>query len=495
MNAASLKGTALKGSALNAATSNPDVTAAPADGTPFPLSHLQRRLWLLHTLDPTGALQSTARCFQIDGRPDLDALQRALDDLVERHEPLRTVFPLSATGEPVQLVLPAATLPLTPLDAEDGGEPLIPAREFAEQPFAADRGPLARAGLLRTGPDRLLLVVAVHLLVADGWSWNVLLRELGACYAAALAGTDPQLPGLPLQYADWAHWQHGQLTGARRHELRRWWQRELDGAAPGLGPPAAGTDADTAATATGATTHATDVTITTDTNAGATVARPGRAVTRSLDARTEEALRALARREGVSLFAVLAAAFGATTGRRIRREKLVIGTPVAHRDLPETEHLLGFLVGTLPLRVDLTGDPPFTELAHRLATTAGRAFAHKDLPWEELPWQQPPGGRRTLPTLAHHPAGSTGSLALPGCRVSELDLPSDASRFDLTLRISEHPGPRRSSVRVEHDTRVVPPVEADDLLTGYLALLDAVARRPTARLSELLTQRPRPSTN
>ncbi|MFC9327361.1 condensation domain-containing protein [Kitasatospora sp. NPDC057015] len=444
---------------------NTAAAAAPDDdGTPFPLSHLQRRLWLLHTLDPTGALQSTARCFQLDGRLDTGALQQALDRLVERHEPLRTVFPLSATGEPVQLVLPAAALRLTPVACPSNGEPLLCAREFAEQPFAAERGPLARIGLLRTGPDQLLLVIAVHLLVADGWSWNVLLRELTACYAAALTGSDPHLPDLPLQYADWAHWQHGRLTEARRGELRRWWQLELGGAAPGLDPPADDDDAP--------------------------AARPGRIVTHPLDIRTEEALRALARREGVSLFTVLAAAFGAMVGRRTRREELVIGTPVAHRDLPETEHLLGFLVGTLPLRVDLTGDPPFTELARQLATAARRAFAHKDLPWEELPWQQPVAGRQSLPTLAHHPAGSTGSLTLPGCRVSELDLPSDASRFDLTLRISEHPRPRPSSVRVEHDTRVVTPVEADDLITGYLALLDSVARRPTAPLSELLPQRP-----
>ncbi|WTH27888.1 condensation domain-containing protein [Kitasatospora purpeofusca] len=226
-----------------------------------------------------------------------------------------------------------------------------------------------------------------------------------------------------------------------------------------------------------------------------TAARSGRTVTRSLEAGTEAALRDLARREGVSLFAVLAAAFGATTGRRIGREELLIGTPVAHRDLPESEHLLGFLVGTLPLRVDLTGDPPFTELAHRLAAAARRSFAHKDLPWEELPWWQPPVGGQSLPTLAHHPAGSTGSLTLRECRVSELDLPSDASRFDLTLRISEHP--RQSRVRVEHDTRVVTPVEADDLVTGYLALLDSVALHPTSVLSDLLppcAPTPRPPT-
>ena len=172
-------------------------TAARPDGTPFPLSHLQRRLWLLHTLDPTGALQSTARCFRIDGRLDTGALQQALDRLVERHEPLRTVFPLSEAGEPVQLVLPAGALPLASLVCHDRAEPLASAREFAEQPFTGERGPLARIGMLRTGPDQLLLVIAVHLLVADGWSWNVLLRELAACYAAALTGTEPQLPDLP----------------------------------------------------------------------------------------------------------------------------------------------------------------------------------------------------------------------------------------------------------------------------------------------------------
>ncbi|MFJ9948169.1 condensation domain-containing protein [Kitasatospora sp. NPDC091207] len=435
-------------------------TPAREDGTRFPLSHLQRRLLLLHTLDPTGALQSTARCFQVNGRLDTGALQQALDHLVRRHEPLRTVFPLSATGEPVQLVLPGAALPLARLTCREHRQPLIRAREFAEQPFSGEDGPLARAGLLRTGPDQHLLVLAVHLLVADGWSWNVLLRDLAACYAAALTGTDPQLPDLPLQYADWAHWQHGRLTGERRRELRHWWHRELDGAAPGLDPPVTGT----------------------------TAARSGRTVTRSLDVGTETALRALARREGVSLFAVLAAAFGVLTGRRIGREELLIGTPVAHRDLPETEHLLGFLVGTLPLRVDLTGDPPFTELAHRLAAAARASFAHKDLPWEELPWWRPLVGGQTLPTLAHHPVDSTGSLTLQGCRVSELDLPSDSSRFDLTLRISEHP--RRSRVRVEHDTRVVTPVEADDLVTGYLALLDTVALHPTGVLSELLPQFP-----
>ena len=220
--------------------------------------------------------------------------------------------------------------------------------------------------------------------MADGWSWNVLLRELAACYAAALTGTDPQLPELPLQYADWAHWQHGRLK-ARRRELRRWWDLELDGAAPGLGPPADDTKA----------------------------AKPGRTVTRSCDTGTEEALRALARREGVSLFAVLAAAFGAVIGRP-EPPRGTGDRPAGRPPRPPGDRgLLGFLGRAPSPRVDLTGDPPFTELAHRMATPARRAFAHKDLPWEELPGQVTAG---TDPAHPRSPSGRQHARSPCRCR-------------------------------------------------------------------------------
>ncbi|MFJ3921567.1 condensation domain-containing protein [Streptomyces sp. NPDC090022] len=449
-------------------------STAPASprGTPFPLSAAQRRLLRLHRLDRTGHAQSTARCFVVDGAIDPVALRHAAALLTARHEPLRTVFrpDASATGTgtgTVQLVLPAGELPVTLLPRPGtgsvlGAEPRSAARRFAERPFDTERGPLARIALIPLRPGRSLLVVCAHLLAADGWSWEVMLRELGVLYSAALSGTDPDLPELPLQYADWAHWQNQRAAGPRGDALRRWWSAELAGTAV----PDAARPAGTPERPTG-----------------------GRQIAGPMPPATAGGLNALARSEGVTPFTVLAASLGALIGRIRACDDLLLCTPVAHREQAGVENVLGFLTDHLPLRVVLDGDPPFTALLHRVAATVRRAYAHRDLPYENstacLRRPGAPEGPRVPPVLAHHPRGSTGSLVLAGCRVREEALPSDTARFDLTVRVSELA--EGTLVRLEHDTAALAPAAADELLAGYLALLDAVAESPTARLSHLLT--------
>ncbi|CAM3073815.1 hypothetical protein G4177_06840 [Corallococcus sp. ZKHCc1 1396] len=422
--------------------------------TAFPMSFAQQRLCFLHRMDPTGAAHATVRCHRVTGPLDPRALREALDVLVARHEPLRTAFPLgtrqqvSAEGR--------GHVHVHVLEVATEAEALRHAHEEAARPFELEHGPLLRLTVMRLEPRTHFLVFAVHLLVADGASLQVFTEELAIAYRAALLGQPTGLPELPVQYVDWAAWQREQLTAERREALSRRWREQLSGVPLFLDlvPPRP-------------------------------VLGRGRRMHRVLPAAVAHGVRALASTERQTVFTVLAAACGLVLGHRAGREQVLLGLAVANRDLPEVERVLGFFVNTVVLQVDLRGDPDFRELLTRVAAATVAAYAHKDLPFEQLvadlaPPRDPTRSPVVQVNFAYHPAGTAGALSLHGCEVTEflLDLPS--AKFELTLRVEERSdGPY--TVWAEFDESLFNPAFIDGLLAAYEDVLRTAT--PHARTS------------
>src|SRR6185312_2460818 len=264
------------------------------------------------------------------------ALQSALDEIVRRHEALRTVYRESAGGEPVQVVQPfagVAPLPVLDLsalsDARAAAEPLE--RELADQPFDLARGPLLRCRLLRLGAEEHRLVVSMHHIASDGWSLEVLAREISELYQAVAQGLPSPLPALPVQYADFALWQRRTLSGEVLEAQLAWWRQRLAGLPPALELPA-------------------------DRPRPARPSFRGNRRHSRLAPQTGAGLAALSRRQGSSLFMTLMAAFATLLSRYTGEEDLALGTPGAGRGNAETQGLIGFFVNTLVLRTSLAGD-------------------------------------------------------------------------------------------------------------------------------------------
>ncbi|HEU0299248.1 MAG TPA: amino acid adenylation domain-containing protein, partial [Longimicrobium sp.] len=340
----------------------PDIV--PVDRTgPLPLSFAQERMWFLDRLLPGTAVYSIPSVLRLRGPLRPEALRRALEALVHRHEALRTVFP-ARDGRPVQVVIPPAPfdLPLSDLSILPRDLALAEAErmvaEHARQPFDLAAGPLFRVALLRVADEEWRLLVNLHHVIADGWSLDIVFRELAELYAAGAEGRAPELPPAGVQYPDFAAWQRRWLEGEQLERQLRWWRERLAGA-PVLELPA-------------------------DRPRPATAHFTGRSVDFRLEAETVRGIEALARAEGATPFQVVLGAFQVLLARWSGQEDVVVGSPIAGRGRPETEGMVGLFVNTLALRTELSGDPAFREVVRRVREAALGAFAHQDVPFERL---------------------------------------------------------------------------------------------------------------
>jgi amino acid adenylation domain-containing protein len=390
-----------------------------ADAGPAPLSFAQERLWLLDQLEAGGAGYNVPLALRLEGPLDVDALRRALADLVRRHESLRTVFP-RVDGEPAQVVSAPGELPLPVDDLRGAGDDEVRrrVREETARPFDLAAGPLFRARLLRVGDEDHVLVACMHHVVTDGWSMGVFFRELSALYGAFREGRPSPLPEPEVQYADYAVWQRRQLGGSAPEAQLAYWKDALAGAPPVLElptdhprPPVRGGEG-----------GRVRVTIGEDGAAG---------------------VRALARAENATPYMVLLAAWALLLGRYAGQEDVVIGSPIAGRERQELEGVIGFFANTLAMRADLSGAPSFRQLVGRVRETALGAYAHAELPFERLVQEIQP-----VRSLAHTPlfqamfvlqnAPAAGRI-FPGLRVRGVEGAGTTAKFDLTLSLAESP--------------------------------------------------------
>jgi len=337
----------------------------------LPLSFAQERLWLLQRLETSAAAYNIPVAVRLQGQLDVAALQRSLAEVVRRHESLRTRFAVTDAG-PVQMIEPATPFgfelaDLTELAAtEREAVARRWAAELARQPFDLERGPLLRAVLLRLSEQEHVAVLVVHHIVSDDWSRGILIHELGILYAAYVAGQPSPLLDLPVQYADYALWQREWLQGGVLAQQVAYWRQRLADAPAALDLPS-------------------------DRIRPPMQSFRGAVHRFAVSREVTRALGALARSEGVTLFMVLLAAFQVVLSRLSGQQDIVIGTPIAGRTHPQAENLIGFFVNMLALRTDLSGDPSFRGLVHRVREVALAAYAHQDLPFEKLVEELRPG--------------------------------------------------------------------------------------------------------
>ncbi|WP_433385475.1 amino acid adenylation domain-containing protein [Micromonospora sp. KLBMP9576] len=417
-------------------------------------SFAQRRLWFLERLGGLGHTYHMPLALELAGWLDRDALRAALDALVARHEALRTRLVPAGSDVHQHVDAPGAGFTLHTHDltgASDAATSLarLQDEEFTA-PFDLTAGPLIRGRLVALAPDRHVLLVTMHHVVSDGWSFGVLVRELGVLYAAHHHGHPDPLPPLPVQYADYAAWQRQWLTDGTAQRQETHWRHTLADAPTLLHLP---TDRPRP---TEQNHHGAHLPITIDTHLTTT-------------------LKTLTTQHGTTLYMTLLTAWAIVLSRLTGHHDLIIGTPTANRRRAELENLIGFFVNTLALRIDLTDNPTTTQLLHRIRDLTLTTLDHQDLPFEQVV-------EATNPTrnLAHTPLFQVmfawqntddGELTLPGLRVTALPPPHTTAKFDLTLALAEHDG--RITGSLEYAT----------------ALFDtATAQRHIAYLRHVLTQ-------
>ena len=446
--------------------SAPPIRPVPRGG-PLPLSFAQQRLWFLGQLEPDSPVYNIPWAVRLAGPLDDAALHQALDAIVARHEALRTTvvapdgMPVQVIGAPRPVNLSTVDLRAWP-DADREAELQRRLREEARRPFILGRDLMVRAALFRLGEGDHVLLLVMHHIASDGWSMGGFFRELTALYAALARGRPPALPELPIQYADYAVWQREWLQGEELETQLAYWRRQLAGNPPALELP-------------------TD--------------RPRPSVQSLAGARRRvvlprplaDALAALSRREGATLFMTLLAAFAALLHRYTGQDDIVVGSPIAGRTRTETEGLIGFFVNTLVLRNDLSGDPTFRELLGRVREGALGAYEHQDVPFERLVEELRPErslGRSALfQVLFALQNAPVAPLDLPGLRVQPLELDSGTAKFDLSLQMMAAAEGLRAVL--EYNTDLFDAATVTRLLEQLRTLLEGIAADPDRPLSAL----------
>jgi hypothetical protein len=394
------------------------------DTVRLPLSFAQQRLWFLDKLEPGSPVYNLPIAVRLQGGLNIAALTGSINEIVRRHEALRTVF-AAADGEPFQEIVPTLTVRLPVVDLQHfPGEQRVAvaqqqALEEAYRPFDLATGPLLRAALLRLSPEEHLLVLTFHHIVSDAWSLDVLFRELAALYEAFCLGKPSPLPELPVQYADFTVWQRQWLTGGVLESQLSYWRSQLGGSLPALELPC-------------------------DFPRPAVQDYRGASQSLVLPAELTRSLKALSRDCGCTLFMTLLAAFKTLLYRYTGLEDITVGTPIAGRNLGEIEGLIGFFLNTLVLRTQLSGNPTFQELLKRVRLVTLGAYAHQDLPFEKLVEELQPER-----SLNRHPlfdimlnfyTAPGQSCQLPGLTLSFQDLPELESKFSMTLYVEDRAG-------------------------------------------------------
>jgi amino acid adenylation domain-containing protein len=436
------------------------------DPGPAPLSYGQEMLWVLDRLCPGSPQYNLAAALRWRGPLDRKALERALNLLVARHATLRTR--IAADGEqPVQLVIDEAAVELAfadlagtqAPDRDDAARRLM--REEVRRPFDLTRDVLLRALLIRVGDQEHRLLLTLHHIAADGWSLGVLFKELSAAYSAFARGGQPRLPDPPIDYADFSVWQRHSLEGERMEQLLAYWRRHLDSAPE-------------------------DLELTCEHRCEAPRA-PGAFTRIALDKSLTDALRALSRREGVTLFMTLFAAFKTLLHRYSRQTDIVVGTPVAGRMHLDTEGLIGFFVNTLALRDDLSGDPPFTGLLRRVRETVLSGLAHQEMPFgrlvEELRPSRSPGRMPLVPVMFVLQNAPPAALQVEGVQVAWDEVHTGTAKFGLNLLMMEDAGGMVAGA--EYNCALFDDATIQRLLGHFRNLLAGIVAGPARRLSQL----------
>jgi len=439
---------------------------------PAPLSFSQQRMWFLDQWEPGSPTQNGARAVRLQGDLDTDALARGLSAVVERHEVLRTTYRVEER-EPVQVPLAdwSLELPVVDLSGVPAGsreaELTRSLTDAARQGFDLSTDLTLRPTLFRLGPTEHVLLLSIHHIASDASSDLVLNRELAELYGAFVEGREPQLPELPLQYADYAVWQRQRLQGPLFEKLMSYWATALEDAPERLRLPA-------------------------DHPRAAVQAHRGKHRYVSFDGALGADVAALARSEGVTPFILLLAAFDALLYRFTGQDDVVVGSPVAGRNERELEGLIGFFTNTLVLRNRLPGNPTFRELLTRVRTSTVGALAHQEMPFEKLVEglrvRRDPSFNPIFQVNFRANAQERQPLRLPGVdTLGSIDVDMGFSRFDLALELQLEGG--ELGGYFEYDEDLFDAATIDRLADDFEQLLRKVVTAPETPILALGPQR------
>ncbi len=444
----------------------------------LPLSFAQQRLWFLDQLEPDSPFYNLAEAVRLSGPLDEASLIRSLNEVVRRHEALRTTFP-TVNGQPRQVIAPALTLVLPLVDlsglpaAAAEAEVARQARAEAQTPFNLAAGPLIRGRLLRLGPTEHIILLTMHHIVGDDWSSSVLVQEIGLLYNAFAQGqrqaslAPSPLPELPIQYADFAAWQRDWLSGEVLAQQIGYWKEALAGLPPVLELP-------------------------TDRPRPPVQTFDGDYVTFTLPAPLSTQIRALCQREGVTLFMALLAAFQTLLHRYSGQADFAVGSPIANRNRADIEVLIGFFVNTLVLRARFDGAgtgrvPSFRQFLRRTRETTLAAYAHQDLPFEMVVDALQPERN-----LAHSPLfqvmfavqnAPLRAKELPEVTIRPVEAHSGTAKFDLTLFMIEE-GEQLSGA-LEFNTGLFDRATVERMLEHFRELLASITADPDQPVDRL----------
>ena len=433
----------------------------------LPVSFAQQRLWFLDQLEPASSFYNIPDGVRLKGELRIAALEQALNEVVRRHEVLRTRF-VSVDGEPRQQVLEAEAVTLTATDLAhlDEAEQESAVREAAsfesQNPFDLANGPLLRVKLFRLSDEDHVVLLTMHHIVSDGWSMGLLIKEVATLYEAYSRGEKSPLTELPVQYGDFAIWQRGWLKDEELERQLVYWRDQLGGTLPVLELPA-------------------------DRPRPAVQSYRGARVSLRLPAELTAALKELSRREGVTLFMTLLAAFQTLLHRYSGQQDITVGSPVAGRNYRETEGLIGFFVNTLALRTHLSGAPTFVELLQRVKEMCLGAYAHQDVPFEKLVEELQPERDlsrsplfQTVFVLQNAPPQD---VRLAGVKLSRVAGDNATAKFDLSLVLQERGEELLGSLQYRTDLFEQPRIER--MLRHFEVLLRGIVAQPERQLWEL----------
>jgi len=433
----------------------------------LPLSFAQERLWFFDQLEPGNPFYNLCGALRVTGQLNAEALRQSIEKIIERHEVLRTAF-AAVEGQPIQVVAAAGDFQMPLIDLRDRSpddrqaEVQRLSASSAREPFDLGQSSLLRAKLLRLDVTEHVLLLTVHHIVFDGWSLGVFLRELAEFYQAFSSNHLPLLSPLPIQYADFAAWQRQQLQGEILETQLGYWKQQLSGSLPILNLP-------------------------TDFPRPAVQTFQGARQTWELPSYLSLALTQLGQQEKATLFMTLLAAFKTLLYRYTGQTDILVGSPIANRNLREIEALIGFFVNTLVLRSDLNGNPTFRELLRSVREVALGAYAHQDVPIEKLVEElQPERDLSYSPLFQVAFAlqnGLTQTLQLPGLTLNFNEIHTETANFDLTLFLEETD--RGLTATWEYSTNLFQPSTIARMHGHFQILLEGIIANADTRISEL----------
>ena len=432
----------------------------------LPLSFGQQRLWFVDQLSPGNSAYNFHVALRLQGSLSVDALTQSLEQIVQRHEALRTTFAL-VDGQPVQVIHDVLPMQVEVIDlpagslAEKEAHAQTLVDEQARIAFDLAQRPLLRFVLLKVTDDDHIALVVMHHIITDGWSLGIFVREFVALYQANLQGQSAALPTLAVQYADFAAWQQQWMQGEVLDAHAAYWQRQL-ASMPTLALP-------------------------TDFERPAVQTFRGARTAHTLPAELASAIKQLSQAEGATLFMVLLAAFKILLARYAKQDDIVVGADIANRNRAETENLIGFFVNQLVLRTDLSGNPTFRELLGRVREMTLGAYAHQDFSFEKmvelLQPERDPSRNPLFQVMFILQNTPSSDLELPDLTVSSWNVEQETTAFDITLSIIEDGDQIRVACRYYKD--IFMPETITQLLNQLETLLNNVVAQPDARLSGL----------